>query len=273
MKLTKAALKKIIKEEYGKAVTENERGEPGSRTRPWHPIVPMDDHRQRRLREKIDDVLRDLGLVPTDDYGDYDLQSIRIDATEGRGDTNDLYYRITINVAEPWEPPPENTRAKGTHLRVVKENKPMKLTKRSLQHLILEVIEEVNLDALMKNTGLRMTRKPQNKMMPRLAAKKIVEILKRNPNPTEEDFNKIMDYVQEAFINIAPELSRDGGGEGEKMVTTIDTVKELSIEEARTQIIKELSYRFESEIEAYRALRKAMDSIQGALLGLLSAEG
>jgi hypothetical protein len=154
----------------------------------------------------------------------------------------------------------------------------MKLTKQSLQHLILEVIEEVNLDALMKNTGLRMTRKPQNKMMPRLAAKKIVEILKRNPNPTEEDFNKIMDYVQEAFINIAPELSRGDEGPGDtkkkpEMVTTIDKVKELSIEEARAKIIKELSSRFESEIEAYRALRRAMDLIQGALLGLLSAEG
>jgi hypothetical protein len=122
---------------------ENERGEPGSRTRPWHPIVPMDDNRQVELRAKIDDVLQDMGLEPMDDYGDYSLQSIRIDATEGRGDTNDLYYRITINVAEPWEPPPENTRAKGTHLRVVKENKKMKISKATLKKIIKEEIESV----------------------------------------------------------------------------------------------------------------------------------
>ena len=111
MKLTQAKLKQIIEEELA-LIRENERGEPGSRTRPVHPLVPMDENRQVELRAKIDDVLQDMGLEPTDDYGDYSLQSIRIDASEGRGDTNDLYYRITINVAEPWR-----------HLRVVKENK------------------------------------------------------------------------------------------------------------------------------------------------------
>jgi len=242
---------------------ENERGEPGSRTRPWHPLVPMDDHRQRRLREKIDDVLRDLGLVPTDDYGDYDLQSIRIDATEGRGDTNDLYYRITINVAEPWEPPPENTRAKGTHLRVVKENKPMKLTKQSLQHLIRQVLKEADYSRLVQDLA-----DDEGGLSP-VGAMQEVLVLLDDPSIQEDPMGaleEIMEFAEEAMGYVFEHPEEFEGEEGDTgMIRTLDSVESVEPGKAFAQI-KELAQRgAETEQQAYEAMREMMNHVQGAI--------
>jgi hypothetical protein len=121
VKITKEELNKLIEEELQPA---------------------MEKDRLDQLRLLLTEALKKVGLDPMDMEGYYsEKDGIKVTLGTQRGDSDDVYYRIVMRVAgnPPPSPPPEqNTKAKGTHLSLVRENK---ITKSQLRQIIKEEIE------------------------------------------------------------------------------------------------------------------------------------
>jgi len=120
----------------------------------------VDDNEKRELKNLIEREvfpLLGMGYAPDDKkYPNFRVSKVMGPQWPDYEYVDWPHYSVTMQVvARPKPDSPENARAKGTHLSLVRENKKMKLSKAKLKQIIKEEISKVLSEANMSDNALK----------------------------------------------------------------------------------------------------------------------